>query len=433
MKPAYTILYIIAALLITACSSRKAKEHYLEGEALVSQHRTAEAMRSFQKAINAKDDKFYVVSAISQMGHLCLNQHDSQQARTYFNQALSLSDQWQLPSARVLARRDLGRLCQMEGKPEESLRYFATADSLIAALQADSLYAQVYPEYLSLLIATREKEQACALISNWHIDRLSGPSCLVAGRFYRQLGMTDSAYYYFERCLETDNVTSRASAAMFLSEMASDSSEWEQAYDYAMECAVLVDSTKHAMQYENANLVASLINQMEVERENNRLYIWLAVAITLLAGLSVTSWFYVRWRIEQLRRKQATEKAVRQERARSRQALLTEHFHDTPLYRHILANEAVSDEQWTELTHFLEEEANHFPSALQKFYPRIKPLELQACQLIKLEFTNQQIAAILCKTQQAITNLRKRLYQKIFDHDGTAEELNQFLRMFPEK
>jgi IS30 family transposase len=58
---------------------------------------------------------------------------------------------------------------------------------------------------------------------------------------------------------------------------------------------------------------------------------------------------------------------------------------------------------------------------------------MQVCQLLKLEFTNQQIATILCKTQQAITNLRKRLYQKMFEKEGTADELSQFLRLFPQE
>ena len=58
---------------------------------------------------------------------------------------------------------------------------------------------------------------------------------------------------------------------------------------------------------------------------------------------------------------------------------------------------------------------------------------MQACQLLKLEFTNQQISNILCKTQQAITNLRKRLYQKIFAKEGSADDMNQFLRLFPQE
>ena len=37
------------------------------------------------------------------------------------------------------------------------------------------------------------------------------------------------------------------------------------------------------------------------------------------------------------------------------------------------------------------------------------------------------------QARQAITNLRKRLYQKIFAKEGSADDMNQFLRLFPQE
>jgi uncharacterized membrane-anchored protein YhcB (DUF1043 family) len=172
---------------------------------------------------------------------------------------------------------------------------------------------------------------------------------------------------------------------------------------------------------------------MEMERQNSRLQLWLSVLLALFVGLIVATIYFVRWRMERLRRQQEAEQEVRRQQARSRQDELMELFRNTALYRQILAEGTISEKQWMEIELFLDEHANHFSASLNAFYPKIKLQELQTCQLLKLEFTNQQIAAILCKTQQAITNLRKRLYQKMFDREGTAEELNQFLRLFPEK
>jgi hypothetical protein len=231
--------------------------------------------------------------------------------------------------------------------------------------------------------------------------------------------------------METDNVNSRASAAMYLGELASEADDWELAYGYAQECAALVDSAKLQMQEENANLVSSLSGQLDVERENYRLYrtmaIIIVVAITLLAFATV----YVRGHIARLRHLQEAERLAQVNRARSCQEQLVEQFRNTRLYRQILVSESVSPEQWEEIIAYLNENADGFTEKLSAFYPAIKPQELQTCQLLKLEFTNQQIAIILCKTQQAITNLRKRLYQKMFDKEGSADELNQFLRLFP--
>ena len=187
------------------------------------------------------------------------------------------------------------------------------------------------------------------------------------------------------------------------------------------------------MQEENANLVSSLSSQLDVERENYRLYRMMAVVIVVSILVLFFVVVFVRSHIAQLRRQQEAEQQTLVNRARSSQEHLVEEFRNTRLYRQILLEESVTPEQWEEIVVYLNKNADGFSEKLVALYPAIKPQEMQSCMLLKLEFTNQQIAAILCKTQQAITNLRKRLYQKMFDKEGTADELNQFLRLFPMK
>jgi hypothetical protein len=187
------------------------------------------------------------------------------------------------------------------------------------------------------------------------------------------------------------------------------------------------------MQRENANLVSSLSGQLEVERENYRLYRVIAAIIVMVILLGAGLTIVVRERIARLKRQQEDERQARVSRARNRQEQLVESFHNTPLYRRMLMDGTVGTEEWGEIVQFLNSEADGFVDKLTAFYPAVKPQEMQACLLLKLEFTNQQVAAILCKTQQAITNLRKRLYQKMFGKEGSADELNQFLRLFPQE
>jgi hypothetical protein len=220
---------------------------------------------------------------------------------------------------------------------------------------------------------------------------------------------------------------------MYLGELAGETNDWEQAYGYAQECAALVDSAKLQMQEENANLVSSLTHQLDVERENYRLYRLMAVVILVAIMLLFIAVVYVRGRIARLKLQQEKEHQALVNRARSSQEQLVEQFRNTKLYRQIIVEESVSSEQWEEIVAFVNDHADGFVEKLTTFYPAIKPQELQSCMLLKLEFTNQQIAAILCKTQQAITNLRKRLFQKMFEKEGSADELNQFLRLFPTK
>ena len=427
------IIFVIVLFFVSCSTGDESQTRYQRGEILAEQNRVADAMREYLLSVEADDDAQYVVKALCELGRLSMDQHNIQQAHTYYKQALQMVLEQNDVTQKVLVLRDMGRLSRYEHQPEAALKCFEEADSLILSSSADSLKLYVYPEYISLLMRMNRADDARQLVFQLTKNYQSGPSCLVAGRFYLEIGITDSAEYFFQRCMETDNVNSRASAAMYLGELAGEANDWEQAYGYAQECAALVDSAKLQMQEENANLVSSLARQLDVERENYRLYRMMAVVVFAAIMLLAIVIVYVRSRIARLKQQQEKDRQALVNRARSSQEQLVEQFRNTRLYRQILMDESVNPEQWEEIMAYVNTHADGFAEKLTAFYPAIKPQELQTCMLLKLEFTNQQIAAVLCKTQQAITNLRKRLFQKMFDKEGAADDLNQFLRLFPTK
>ena len=427
------IIFVIVLFFVSCSTGDESQTRYQRGEILAEQNRVADAMREYLLSVEADDDAQYVVKALCELGRLSMDQHNIQQAHAYYEQALQMVFEQNDVTQKVLVLRDMGRLSRSEHQPEAALKCFEEADSLILSSSADSLKLYVYPEYISLLMRMNRADDARQLVFQLTKNYQSGPSCLVAGRFYLEIGITDSAEYFFQRCMETDNVNSRASAAMYLGELAGEANDWEQAYGYAQECAALVDSAKLQMQEENANLVSSLARQLDVERENYRLYRMMAVVVFAAIMLLAIVIVYVRSRIARLKQQQEKERQALVNRARSSQEQLVEQFRNTRLYRQILMDESINPEQWEEIMAYVNTHADGFAEKLTAFYPAIKPQELQTCMLLKLEFTNQQIAAVLCKTQQAITNLRKRLFQKMFDKEGAADDLNQFLRLFPTK
>lgn len=427
------IIFVIVLFFVSCSTGDESQTRYQRGEILAEQNRVADAMREYLLSVEADDDAQYVVKALCELGRLSMGQHNIQQAHTYYEQALQMVSEQNDVTQKVLVLRDIGRLSRSEHQLEAALKCFEEADSLILLSAADSLKLYVYPEYISLLMRMNRADDARQLVFQLTKNYQSGPSCLVAGRFYLEIGITDSAEYFFQRCMETDNVNSRASAAMYLGELAGEANDWEQAYGYAQECAALVDSAKLQMQEENANLVSSLARQLDVERENYRLYRIMAVVVFAAIMLLAIVIVYVRSRIARLKQQQEKDRQALVNRARSSQEQLVEQFRNTRLYRQILMDESINPEQWEEIMAYVNTHADGFAEKLTTFYPAIKPQELQTCMLLKLEFTNQQIAAVLCKTQQAITNLRKRLFQKMFDKEGAADDLNQFLRLFPTK
>ena len=67
--------YIIGVLMLVACSAGDtSEEHYRRGRMLAGQNRSAEAMREYLLAVDVADDTQAVMKAVSELGHLSLNQ-----------------------------------------------------------------------------------------------------------------------------------------------------------------------------------------------------------------------------------------------------------------------------------------------------------------------------------------------------------------------
>lgn len=89
----------------------------------------------------------------------------------------------------------------------------------------------------------------------------------------------------------------------------------------------------------------------------------------------------------------------------------------------------INNSDWEELNRMIDETYNQFSQRLLDFYP-ISDIELKVCLLIKIGIPPRQIAALTIRSKQAITSIRKRLYKKLFDKDGSPEQLDYFIQQF---
>ncbi len=101
----------------------------------------------------------------------------------------------------------------------------------------------------------------------------------------------------------------------------------------------------------------------------------------------------------------------------------------SPIYHKFLKAEQgikIKKEDWQELTHCINEAYTDFTLRLLDLYP-MKAIEMQVCLLIKIGVPPTQIAYITSHTKQAITSIRKRLYKKVFNMDGSPEDWDIFI------
>ena len=266
---------------------------------------------------------------------------------------------------------------------------------------------------------------------------------------------------------------------------------YSDACRYADSCQLYTDSIRHSILYQNKNLVLSQKNKITLENENNKLrtnkYILMAfiiIILTVIGFVIIRTRKTIKQKNERFKKvtlalkldEQSSQEEIIQrikqydeqiEEAKQVEDKLKEIILQTEKENHIYELKKVentkkqADEllilfrktstykillkksdplstgvdmtssEWDDLYFFLNTNCFHFVDELQRFYSKINQKELIVCCLIKLSFNNSQIANIFNQTQSAISNLRKRLYRKMFNKEESADELDKFLYVFP--
>ena len=107
-------------------------------------------------------------------------------------------------------------------------------------------------------------------------------------------------------------------------------------------------------------------------------------------------------------------------------------FFTSELYRGVYAEWKKLDEvQWAEVIKMIDHILyKDFTGKIRMLYPRISELDLNVCYLVKLEIPVGRIAVLLSVNSQAISNKRKRLYEKLTQEKGSAQDFDKFIKTF---
>lgn len=94
--------------------------------------------------------------------------------------------------------------------------------------------------------------------------------------------------------------------------------------------------------------------------------------------------------------------------------------------RRIEAGENFTPTDWKELERQLKIVYPNFASSLFSLYS-LSATEWQVCLLLKLRIKPADIASVLKKEKSSISNIRTRLYKKVFDKNGTGKDWDEFV------
>ena len=83
--------------------------------------------------------------------------------------------------------------------------------------------------------------------------------------------------------------------------------------------------------------------------------------------------------------------------------------------------------QWKELEERVNEVYPGVSQTLLRHCPKIKTSELHVCLLVKIGISVSGMARIMDLTKSAISNIRTRLYEKIFEDKGSTDDFDKFI------
>ena len=104
-----------------------------------------------------------------------------------------------------------------------------------------------------------------------------------------------------------------------------------------------------------------------------------------------------------------------------RKSEVYQYFHAEEHWDHI------APEKWGELQQAVETTYPQLIGRLRFLYPQISTQEIRLCYLTKISIPVKGIAAILCKSMPAISNMRARLYKKLLNEEGKASDFDKFI------
>ena len=437
----------------------------------------------------------YVARANNQIGHLYMYQDMYRKALPYFYATYKYAVVAKDISVMVFALRDIGRCNASLYKYGIAYNYYRHSVTLIDKTNAlKYLHVTINPEFAYLCLNMKRNKEAKDIfikadIGKFKIDDNS--YYLNGGDVYRANHQLDSAIYYYKKCLSSHILGSEEKAAYELQNIYLEKKDYYQSLIYAMKSYDYAKIKTANAHQSNQNLIKSLSDKILIQKENYvlrkekeiitsivltiLLFIFLVIIrtrktikqknerfkkVTLALKLDDhSSQEEIIQRIQQYdeqieEAKQMKDKLkeiilqtekenhiyelkkVENTKKQADELLIL--FRKTSTYKILLKKSDplstgfdMTSSEWDDLYIFLNTNCYHFVDELQRFYSKINQKELIVCCLIKLSFNNSQIANIFNQTQSAISNLRKRLYRKMFNKEESADELDKFLYVFP--
>lgn len=377
-------------------------------------------------------------------------------------------------------------------------------DSAIAYYEKAMLYADarrrlfIYTELGGLYIDNGKYQKAHDYLRKALLladrDKLKYPIYMILGELHFHLGQLDSSKVYLEKSLDGLQITTRAAAFHYLSEIACQKKDWKASVVLNRAYQALHDSMHRQTETESLRRVQELYNYHETEEKLSSSLLRIAnlkikLLISTLVGLILLVLVLWIWRILRKRKEYLIEQQIMLNELRTEQderenriiqnretirfleqrlgecsdlydikekellqlrkellevenrnlqhsaasrLVRIEAFRNSEIYIrfHNKIEWKPVAEDWESLFLSIESAYTGFAEKLNKALPKISVQERQVCYLVKTDVPPAIMANLLNCSANNISMIRARLYKKAYNKQGTAGDFDRFLHQF---
>lgn len=439
--------------------------YYYSGRTYYTLHDYQRATEFLNKALDVvpENDNYLLSRIHSQRGYIMYDNglYDEAIKEHLRSYDYSLSDGDTV--AMIHNYRDIGNSYLGKDEYSDALSYYERGVQL-ASLANDSAFigligidkASAYTYMGDLEMAEKYVIQSINLVDSLHFDYANS----IAGYLYFKQRKYDVAKSYYKPLLHSHSLFYRQDGEAMLLSMAANEKNLEETLRHLVPYKDLTDSISLITNSEKIARINSLYNSRRLERQkdelekrNIRYTYYIIIGGLLLSSIMATFFtYYYRARSERNRLKFNNAMLDQYLKEEQQRRALVEKERDRLVEANLM--EKLKQEQGDERKNAIRESAIYLKllesakgmspidreaveDLLNLVYPDfftrlhslgvIKEHELDVCMLVKMGFNPSRIALLLSHSLSAITNTRKKLYEKVKGKQGKASDWDEIV------
>lgn len=462
---------------------RKMQAYYYYGIVLQDLNDAIQAQDYYLRAykLGIELERYVFLGRIcANLGTLYTYQELYSQASYFQQKAVSYFEKNRDTVRLSLVFRDMARIHLNEHRLDSAVANYTKALKYTSDVHKFCMFNELTGAYARM--GDYEKGVSCAHMAYDRAETVED-SCLVSlalGSLYLRMGKKDSAYHYLSFCRQSTNPYTLKDLYLYLAQFEKSRHNWPTYAFYQEQYNVFRDSIDNLTKMETLARLQRLYDYREIEkkkeyyrqesdRKTGKLYKLSLGGVGCL--LFVVCIIFYLWKERKKKEEQLNQSLRRKEQQylnsqqylEERNAVMAQleqqyeavvaqlseqssrfttsvqekinsshPFFTSELYRGVYAEWKKLDEvQWAEVIKMIDHILyKDFTGKIRMLYPRISELDLNVCYLVKLEIPVGRIAVLLSVNSQAISNKRKRLYEKLTQEKGSAQDFDKFIKTF---